>query len=150
MGREANMSSHKVGRAPDGPASSTCGLAGLATYPRVDRIGRPFGVDVAAATGAVPATRPHATEAPAPSPPGTFTAGESRLRPPPARSLLGVRSAGRGIQRALRHLLRHRADRAVAGGERAVRRDDRRSGEDTSELPSRPYLLCRLFLDKKK
>src|SRR5918997_1017072 len=56
---------------------------------------------------------------PAPSPPGTFTAGESRLRPPPARSLLGVRSAGRGLQRALRHLLRHRADRAVAGGDRA-------------------------------
>jgi hypothetical protein len=55
------MSSHKVGSAPDGPASSACALAGLATYPRVDRIGRPFGVDVAAATGPVPATRPHAS-----------------------------------------------------------------------------------------
>src|SRR5690554_7781340 len=37
-----------------------------------------------------------------------------------------------------------------AGGDEASRHDSHRSEEHTSELQSRPHLVCRLLLEKKK
>src|SRR3712207_8883262 len=37
-----------------------------------------------------------------------------------------------------------------SGGYRRLQREGRRSEEHTSELQSRPYLVCRLLLEKKK
>src|SRR3989442_6471844 len=38
----------------------------------------------------------------------------------------------------------------LAGGESQVEQDEVRSEEHTSELQSRPHLVCRLLLEKKK
>src|SRR3989442_3553695 len=48
------------------------------------------------------------------------------------------------------HILRYRLVAAGALAANAVRHHDRRSEEHTSELQSRPHLVCRLLLEKKK
>src|SRR5436305_11146847 len=62
-------------------------------------------------------------------------------------------SGGRGHRRARAPADRGRRNRLL--GQRAARRRDQRgraarSEEDTSELQSRPHLVCRLVLEKKK
>ena len=63
-----------------------------------------------------------------------------RVRPPPARALPRVRSAGRRLQRALLLVLRRRADRDVARGLRLLRqrragRHRRRRGRGGGHVP---------------
>src|SRR5436305_948335 len=59
-----------------------------------------------------------------------------------ARRLLPARTARRPCQR------RRRCRRDPAAGDRGARPCDR-SEEHTSELQSRPHLVCRLLLEKK-
>src|SRR3712207_7097379 len=71
-------------------------------------------------------------------------------RGPPAAPLLQGRGRARRLQRhrrrpADRALRAVAADRPAGGG---VRRRPR-SEEHTSELQSRPYIVCRLLLEKK-
>src|SRR3989442_9794140 len=75
------------------------------------------------------------------------------IRRPPRSTLFPYTTLFRSVPRPLRHQPARRvrpapgaaAPRAVAGAERA-----QRSEEHTSELQSRPHLVCRLLLEKKK
>src|SRR3712207_7112945 len=79
------------------------------------------------------------------------------IRRPPRSTLFPYttlfRSNGRAptVPRPSDH--RSRGSRQAAGGRAAVPRSSagrRRSEEHTTELQSRPYLVCRLLLEKKK
>src|SRR3712207_7159162 len=61
----------------------------------------------------------------------------------------GTRTAGPAGCRACNRARRSRRPRRARGGSPFPRRRSR-SGEHTSELQSRPYLVCRLLLVKKK
>src|SRR5690554_7429736 len=66
-----------------------------------------------------------------------------------SRRLAAGRAAGRAGERR-RHGEAPAGAHGVRAGARLEDRIDRRSEEHTSELQSRPHLVCRLLLEKKK
>src|SRR3712207_8073116 len=68
-----------------------------------------------------------------------------------SRGVLGDGAGGRGQHPVPQAARRGRERRGAGGVARAARGGGQaRSEEHTSELQSRPYLVCRLLLEKKK
>src|SRR5436305_11436956 len=73
------------------------------------------------------------------------------IRPPPRSTLFPYTTLFRSAQeRDCRKCDESRADRDQCRGGERIERDSSRSEEHTSELQSRPHLVCRLLLEKKK
>src|SRR3989442_4910794 len=70
------------------------------------------------------------------------------IRRPPRSTLFPYTTLFRS--RARRPPRRHDLGRALGEGAGGARRRSWRSEEHTSELQSRPHLVCRLLLEKKK